>query len=554
MDSCIAARSDDMIKANFVAIKATVTGCLLMGFSVAALAQAKPVPEIDFLTWPAARYQHYYESSNYIAEQWRKLGLKVKLNAAGFPNPMLAMWFKDHQFDAVLSVLSGSPIRMEPDFFTNAQFNSRSAAPGDWNVGSFSNAKVDEIGNQQIKIYDVETRRPLIHQIQSVLAEEQPEGLISSVLHTTAMNTNTAALEAFEPSADGIRSIWNLLKLESKTPQKLVRLGWTIDQASWNPLVARTLEDLDRLGMVYDRLIVVGTDGKPRMWAAESLKVVDPLTIEVKLRSGLAFSDGKPLTAEDVRFTFDYMQKNEAVYFKKYLEKIVSVETIGASGVRFKLAEPYAPFILNTLGQVLILPKHVWADVVAREKLNKPQDYRNQPLVGSGPYRLRHWKEGQETYLERNEKHFAQPKSDLAMIVFGSGEVLAASLKKGSIDVSLQPLVPTVLDEFKKEKHLRLFRTQSNGYMSVRYNVARPPFDNKAFRQALSHAIPYEAIIDEVLNGDGGRTASAITPTNAYWHNASIKPIVFNIERARAILKAGGFSWAPDGSLLMPAR
>lgn len=476
----------------------------MLGCSAGAMAQAKPVPEIDFLTWPAARYQHYYESSSYIAEQWRKLGVKVKLNAAGFPNPMLAMWFNTHQFDAVLSVLSGSPIRMEPDFFTNAQFNSRSTAPGDWNVGSFANAKVDEIGSQQLKIYDIETRRPLIHQMQSILADEQPEGLISSVVNTTAMNTNTAALEGFEPSADGIRSVWNLLKLESKTPQKLVRLGWTIDQASWNPLVARTLEDLDRLGLVYDRLIVVGPDGKPRMWAAESLKVVDPLTIEVKLRSSLAFSDGKPLTAEDVRFTFEYMQKNDAVYFKKYLEKIVSVETIGATGVRFKLVEPYAPFILNTLGQVLILPKHVWADLTAREKLAKPQDYRNQPLVGSGPYRLRHWKEGQETYLERNEKHFAQPKSDLAMIVFGSGEVLAASLKKGSIDVSLQPLVPTVVDEFKKEPYLRLFRTQSNGYMSVRYNTARPPFDNKAFRQALSHAIPYEAIISEVLNGDGG--------------------------------------------------
>ena len=543
-----------MIQNKFVAINATLTGCLLMGFSAAALAQAKPVPEIDFLTWPAAKYQHYYESSNYIAEQWRKLGLKVKLNAAGFPNPMLAMWFKDHQFDAVLSVLSGSPLRTEPDFFTNAQFNSRSSAPGDWNVGSFSNAKVDEVGNQQIKIYDVETRRPLIHQMQTILADEQPEGLISSVVNTTAMNTNTAAIEGFEPSSDGIRSIWNLLKLESKTPQKLVRLGWTIDQASWNPLVARTLEDLDRLGLVYDRLIVVGPDGKPRMWAAESLKVVDPLTIEVKIRNGLMFSDGKPLTAEDVRFTFDFMLKNEAVYFKKYLEKIVSVEVVGGTGVRFKLSEPYAPFILNTLGQVLILPKHVWADVVTREKLKQPQDFRNQPLVGSGPYRLRHWKEGQETYLEHNDKHFAKPKSDLAMIVFGSGEVLAASLKKGSIDVSLQPLVPTVLDEFKKEKHLRLFRTQSNGYMSVRYNVAHPPFNNKAFRQALSQAIPYESIIDEVLNGDGGRTASAITPTNAYWHNASIKPIEFNLERARATLKAAGFTWAADGALLMPAR
>ena len=52
-------------------------------------------------------------------------------------------------------MLSGSPIRMEPDFFTNAQFNSRSAAPGDWNVGSFSNAKVDEVGNQQIRRFDL---------------------------------------------------------------------------------------------------------------------------------------------------------------------------------------------------------------------------------------------------------------------------------------------------------------------------------------------------------------------------------------------------------------
>ena len=163
-----------MTKHAFVAIKATLTGCQLTGISAAALAQAKPVPEIDFLTWPAAKYQHYYESSNYIAEQWRKLGLKVKLNAAGFPNPMLAMWFKAHQFDAVLSVLSGSPLRTEPDFFTNAQVNSRSAAPGDWNVGSFSNAKGDEGGNQQIKIYDGQRRRPWIHQLQAVLSDEQP--------------------------------------------------------------------------------------------------------------------------------------------------------------------------------------------------------------------------------------------------------------------------------------------------------------------------------------------------------------------------------------------
>ncbi len=542
---------------QFLAKNATLSAGLfiglLAGFPGVALAQPKPVPEIDFVTWPAAKYQHYYESSNYIAEQWRKLGVKVKLNPVNFPNPMLAMWFKDHQFDAILSVLSGSPSRLEPDFFTNAQFNSKSAGPGDWNVGSFAHAQIDLLGNQQVKVYETEVRRALIHKMQEVLADEQPEGLISSVVNTTAMNTDTAAIEGFEPSADGIRSIWNLIRLESKRPQKLVRLGWTIDQSSWNPITARTLEDIERLGLVYDRLLVVGTDGQMRNWAAEDVKIVDPVTIEVKLKEGLTFADGKPVTAEDVRFSFEFLQKNEAVFYKKFLEKIASIETSGTHGIRFKLIEPHAPFLLNALGQVFILPKHIWSDIVTRENLKQAQDFRNVPPLGSGAYRLRHWKEAQEAYFERNEKHFSKPKSDLAMIVFGSAEVLAASLKKGDLDVSLQPLVPTVIDEFKKEKSLRLFRTQSNGYMSVRYNVARAPFNNKAFRQALSQAIPYEAIITEVLNGDGGRTAAAITPANSYWHNDKIKPVEFSIEKARATLKAAGFSWAADGALLAPA-
>lgn len=542
------------MKLKTLALNATIVAGLFSGTAGLAFAQPKPVPEIDFVTWPAAKYQHYYESSNYIAEQWRKLGLKVKLNTVNFPNPMLAMWFRDHQFDAILSVLSGSPSRLEPDFFTNAQFNSKSNGPGDWNVGSFASSQVDALGNQQVRVYDNEVRRALIHKMQEILHDEQPEGLISSVVNTTAMNTDTTAIEGFEPSADGIRSIWNLVRLESKRAQKLVRLGWTIDQASWNPITARTLEDLERLGLVYDRLMVVGTDGKMRNWAAETVKIVDPVTIEVQLKAGLTFSDGKPVTAEDVRFSFEFLQKHEAVFYKKFLEKIASMEVSGPLAIRFKLTEPHAPFLLNALGQVFILPKHVWADIVTRENLKQPQDYRNVPPVGSGAYRLRHWKEGQEAYFERNEKHFTAPKSDLAMIVFGSAEVLAASLKKGDLDVSLQPLVPTVVDEFKKEKNLRLFRTQSNGYMSVRYNVAKAPFNQKAFRQALSQAIPYEAIITEVLNGDGGRTAAAITPVNAYWYNDKLKPVEFSIEKARATLKAAGFSWAADGTLLMPAQ
>ena len=78
--------------------------------------------------------------------------------------------------------------------------------------------------------------------------------------------------------------------------------------------------------------------------------------------------------------------------------------------------------IINTLGQVLILPKHVWGDVVEKTGIAKPQDFRNMPLVGSGAYTLRYWREGQEISLQRRADHFAKPASDLLIVVFGSAE------------------------------------------------------------------------------------------------------------------------------------
>lgn len=128
-------------------VKKVLLAALLLTALMTGIASAQeklePVPEIDFLTWVPAKFMAYFETSNYIAEEWRKLGLKVNLNQANMPNPLLTLWFKEHKFDCVVSVLSGLPYRMEPDFFTYSQFNSKNTAPGDWNVGEWSNAESD---------------------------------------------------------------------------------------------------------------------------------------------------------------------------------------------------------------------------------------------------------------------------------------------------------------------------------------------------------------------------------------------------------------------------
>lgn len=523
------------------------TGIVASGLALmpmAALAEGREVQTISFLTWPASNYQHYYETSNYIAESWRELGLDVQLDPQPFPSPMVSMWFTEHKFDVVMSVLSGSPARLDPEFFTVNQFAGINDKPGGGNVGGFHSERFEALIPEQRKLYDPDARRAVVLEMQKVIYDEQPEGLIAAVVNTMAINTDRVKLAEYQPSPDGVRSVWNMLNMESLVDGP-VKLGWTIDQDSWNPLVFKTLEDLDRLGLIYDRLVVTGPDGKPRMWAAESIEVVDDTTIEAVLREGLTFSDGKPVTAEDVAFTFRFLKEKEAAYFRSVLESLADVAVDG-NRVRFTLTEPSASFVPLALGQLPILPKHVW------EAMDAPQDFRNTEPVGSGPWTLSHWRQGQEISFIRRPDHFMQPKADVLMVQFGSAEVLAAALRSGEIGVSLQPIVPTVVEEFATQANLQLIQAQSNGHMSARYNIRSEPFSHKALRQALGWAIPREQIIEDVLGGDAVAIATPLVPANAFWSDSELAVQEYDLDKARAILTEAGFTWGDNGRLRYP--
>lgn len=530
--------------------KMLLTSCLV-AVPFSAFAEGKIVPEIDFLTWPSTKYQHYFETSRYLAEAWEELGLKVKLNPQPFPAPMLGMWFNEHKFDVVLSVLSGSSARYEPEFYSNGQFNSKNSTPGNMNVGSFSSPEIDRLGAEQLKIYDPEQRRAVVNQLQEAIYAEQPEALIAYVINTTAYNKNNVALEKYIDTPEGLRSVWNLTRLVPTNGQPAVRLGWTIDQESWNPLTFKIGEDLDRLALVYDRLMMVGPDGKTQLAAASALDVINDTTLDVSLRDDLKFSDGKPVTIEDVVFTFQYLKDNNAIYFKQYLDNVESIAIVDGKA-RFTLKQPSAPFVAALLAHAPILPQHIWSTLIQDTGIDKPQDFKNVPLVGSGAYRLKYWKEGREVYMERNESHFMKPPADLLFIQYGSAEVLSSALTKGDVDVTLQPLVPTVVEEFRTFDQLQIIQAQSNGYMSARYNMKNEFFANKAVRQALSHATPYEEIIEEVLGGDAATTASSLVPSNQFWHNSALKVPEYNIEKAREMLKTAGFTWDKQGRLHFP--
>lgn len=529
----------------------------LLGLSVlatqAVAQQGEPVPEIHFLSWPAATYQHFYETSNYIAEEWEKLGLRVRVDPQAFPNPMLQMWFTDHDFDVVLSSLSGAPHRMEPDFFTNAQFNSANMTPGSWNVGEFSSEAFDALGARQLGIYDAEERREVIFEMQRYMFDQQPEAVVVAPVTVFAVNRNNMEFDNYLDGPQGVRAKENLVAMRSLRDQNLVRIGWTIEVTVLNPTAARTLEETELAALLYDRLLWIAPDGSATMRLATAIDPVDDLTLDVTIREGHSFSDGEPVTAEDVKFSFDYMKEWNAPYFTQYLSRLESVEVLSPTELRFTLSEPYAPFVMNTLGQMYVLPKHVWEPLLDETGLETPQQFANDAPVGSGPFTVRYRREGAELYLAAREDHFDPPMSDILYVIFGSAEIVSQSLMTGSIDVSFQPVPPVGLEEFEEHPNLTLFRAASNGINAARYNVNGPVFWNADLRRALHHAIPYEQILDEVLGGMGVLTATPIAPVNAFWHYGGLPTPTHDPDRARAILEEAGFTWDDSGRLHFPA-
>src|SRR5690606_8168190 len=126
----------------------------------------------------------------------------------------------------------------------------------------------------------------------------------------------------------------------------------------------------------------------------------DGMTFEFKIREGVKFHDGKPLTAEDVKFSFDAIMdkdnKYKTAHMRPYYENFESVEVVDPLTVRFKAKEVYfANF--DTAAGMTIVPKHVYADPnEAKEKK------LNRTMVGSGPYIIEDFKRGRQLMLKRN--------------------------------------------------------------------------------------------------------------------------------------------------------
>ena len=172
--------------------------------------------------------------------------------------------------------------------------------------------------------------------------------------------------------------------------------------------------------MIYDRLAYLDKDLKVIPWALESWKKVDNRTWDVKLRGGMKFHDGKPVTVDDLKFTMDFVCKYDRAEFwvsDQFLEKTEILDRTNRM-VRFTFKQPYGQFETEFLLVNVILPKHIFEGLMEKQKVGDNARHLQIPEpMGSGPFKWGQHKKDAELLLVANKDHFHAPKIEELLFV-----------------------------------------------------------------------------------------------------------------------------------------
>jgi peptide/nickel transport system substrate-binding protein len=273
----------------------------------------------------------------------------------------------------------------------------------------------------------------------------------------------------------------------------------------------------------------------------------DHLTYTFQLHPNAKWHDGKPLTAEDVRFTFEKIldpQVNSRL--SSYFQAVKEVQAPDPHTVVFKLKQPDPVFLANLWSG--ILPKHIW------EKEDFAKSQYNVIPVGSGPWKLKEWVRGDHMTFEANADYFqGKPYLDRIIVkVIPDATVAYAALEKGDVDyVPFRGLVGgppyQLVDRLRQSPNLEVNSYEVSSMQRLFFRNDKPPFNNLKVRQALAHAINKQFIIQKLLFGHGQIANSEVPPAMKEWYNPKVPQYEYDVARANRLLDEAGLPKGADG-------
>ncbi len=278
----------------------------------------------------------------------------------------------------------------------------------------------------------------------------------------------------------------------------------------------------------------------------------DGLTITMKLRDNIVWSDGEPITSADFKFTYDMIMTDANAVNSQYpYDALVSVEAPDPLTVVMNFAEPFAAWEANFWHG--ILPAHVFQPVFDAEGTIMNAEWNLAPTVGCGPYKFAEWESGSFLRFEKNENYWKEPaKIDSIFLQFVPDDASqTAALISG--DVDLGTFVPLSDVPAFKDAGLSVFVVDSGyaeGWFFNFRDMASPAIRDVEVRQAIAMSLDREAITEDLLLGYTHPAETLWDPiAGGAYVSPDIVPWTYDPEAAKAKLEAAGYIDSDDDGI-----
>ena len=294
----------------------------------------------------------------------------------------------------------------------------------------------------------------------------------------------------------------------------------------------------ERIGtLLFDSLVRRDEHFNMQPALAERWEIPDPLTYIFHLRRDVKFHDGRPLTARDVKWTFDSLLNGTVVSARAGAYRLVAgVEAPDEATVVFRLKEPFAPLLWNlSNGSMGIVP------------YGSGKDF-NRSLVGSGPFRFVRAELDKEVVIERNEQYWGE-KPKLRRVRFAvvpDTTTRALELDKGSADIAINALTADMVKTVESQKKLMVEAEPGTTLAYLAFNLRDPILKDVRVRRAIAHAIDRRPLIEYLWRGLA-RPADSVLPPQHWAYNGEVAKYDHDPEKANALLDAAGYKRGTDG-------
>lgn len=353
------------------------------------------------------------------------------------------------------------------------------------------------------------------------------------LLRSAAILTGASALPGALPA------------MAQETPVKggMLRYGLSVEPQRMNQLNTTWMTDATQ--HIYDRLLTRTPEGEYVPHLATWTTSADGLVWTFKLKPGIKFHSGDPVTADAIKWWFEQAKDPKGFFgFKGSYSAVDTVSVVDelTTEVKLKQPDPNLPFILYTVYSSIHNPK-------TYARLGKDA-YGVNGVDGTGAFKLKEFTPGDKLVIERNDAYawappFVQNQGPphLDGIIyrhFADSAAATAAIEAGDMDIIVQPTLADV-ERLKQNPNLTVITKPMPAARTMYFNTEVAPWSDKRVRQAMAHAIQRKPIIDRLLFGQGVEAYSVVPPTFPNMYLEETKSYFpYNVAKAKALLAEAG--------------